>query len=439
MISDVAKMYRQILVDEYQTPLQRIVWRNNPTEDIKTYELLTLTYGTAPASFLATKVIHQLAELEESRFPIGAMIARRDFYMDDLITGANSIDEARTIRDQVSALLAKGGFVLRKWTSNREELLRDLPGQITDNSILELDKDGTAKTLGIKWNQSKDLFQYSIKISDSTSCTKRKILSIIARIFDPLGLLAPVIVTAKILIQELWKLQIGWDESLPLDILTKWSSYVTEMQQLNGFCVKRHVGGSESDSEIQLHGFCDASERAYGACVYIRIRNQNDLTQVYLLGAKSRVAPLKTVSVPRLELCGAQLLVQLVNRIKTSLVSEISKVYYWTDSSIALHWIKSIDKKLPVFVAHRVGEIQESTMPEEWNHVKTKENPADLSREVTPKELSGSRLWWSGPEWLKGSMPIDRQCPSEKFEESQSDDSMQQDKGCYADNGGTIK
>jgi len=184
---------------------------------------------------------------------------------------------------------------------------------------------------------------------------------------------------------------------------------VTEMQQLNGFCVKRHVGGTELDSEIQLHGFCDASERAYGACVYIRIRNQNNSTQVYLLGAKSRVAPLKTISVPRLELCGAQLLVQLVNRIKASLVSEVSKVYYWTDSSIVLHWIKSIDKKLPVFVAHRVGEIQESTMMEEWNHVKTKENPADLvSRGVTPKELRGSRLWWSGPEWLKGSIPIDR-------------------------------
>jgi len=101
-----------------------------------------LTYGTAPASFLATKVIHQLSELEESQFPIGAMIARRDFYMDDLITGANSIDEARTIRDQVAALLARGGFVLRKWASNSEELLRDVPGRITDNSILELDKDG---------------------------------------------------------------------------------------------------------------------------------------------------------------------------------------------------------------------------------------------------------------------------------------------------------
>jgi len=120
-------------MDERQTPLQRIVWRDDLTENIKTYELLTLTYGITLASFLVTKVIHQLFELEESRFPIGAMIARKDFYMDDL-SGANSIDEERTIRDQVAALLLKGGFILRKWASNSEELLRNIPGQIMDSS-----------------------------------------------------------------------------------------------------------------------------------------------------------------------------------------------------------------------------------------------------------------------------------------------------------------
>jgi len=426
MISDIAKMYRQILLDERQTSLQRIVWRDNPTEHIKTYELLTLTYGTTSASFLATKVIHQLSELEKTRFPIGATIAKRDFYMDDLLTGANSIDEARTIRDQVTALLLKGGFVLRKWASNSEELLRDIPGQIMENSILELDKDDTAKTLGVNWNRSKDSFQYLIKMSFSTLCTKRTVLSSIAQLFDPLGLLAPVIVTAKILIQELWKLQIEWDESLPSDILTRWSSYVIEMQQLNGFCVKRYVGTSDLVSGAQLHGFCDASKRTYGACVYLRTLDQNNSIQVHLLGAKSRVAPIKTVSIPRLKLCGAQLLVQLVNRIKASLIDEISKVHYWTDSSIVLHWIKSSNKKLPVFVAHRVGEIQEFSMLEEWNHVRTKENPADLvSRGVTPKELRESQLWWSGPAWLKNSISIQHQWPLEEFEEIPPDDSMQ--------------
>lgn len=417
--SDIAKMYRQIRLEDNQTPLQRIIWRDNPSEDIRTYELLTLTYGTAPASFLATKVIHQLADLEENQFPKGAAIARRDFYMDDLITGANSMEEALVIRNEVAAMLRKGGFILRKWAANHPELLRDIPGHVTDNAIMELDKDGTAKTLGVKWNHSKDAFQYSIQIARPVSCTKRLMLSSIAQIFDPLGLLAPVILTAKLLIQELWKLQMEWDESLPSDIFTKWLNYVADIQYLNEFGVQRQVIGEEPGAEIQLHGFCDASERAYGACVYMRSVGRSKI-QAHLLCAKSRVAPLKTVSIPRLELCGAQLLARLMSKIKASLDIKISKVHYWTDSSVTLHWIKATNKKLPVFVAHRVGEIQELTAVEDWNHVGTKENPADLvSRSTTAKELCSTQLWWHGPTWLNSQSQIERQLKLEVVEDQQ--------------------
>ncbi|XP_029659434.1 uncharacterized protein LOC115233264 [Formica exsecta] len=208
LTADIAKMYRQVLVNEAQIPLQRILWRNQVTDDIKTYELITLTYGTASASFLAIKVIQQLADLEENEFPIGASIARRDFYVDDLITGANSKEDALMIRDQAAALLKKGGFLLRQWASNSQELLKGIGESSTTNALLELDKDGTSKTLGIKWNPSKDVLQYAIsmELKGSNSHTKRSILSGIAQIFDPLGLLGPVIVVAKILIQKLWRL-----------------------------------------------------------------------------------------------------------------------------------------------------------------------------------------------------------------------------------------
>lgn len=402
MTADIAKMYRQVFIEDSQVALQRIVWRDKPSEELKTYELLTLTYGTAPASFLATKVIHQLAELEENQFPKGASIARRDFYVDDLITGANSIEEALVIRDQVTTLLLKGGFVLRKWMSNNKDLLKDLPGRTMENSVLELDKHDTAKTLGVKWNRSRDAFQYSIKIARPTSCTKRLMLSSISQIFDPLGLLAPIIVTAKILIQDLWKLQLEWDESLPTDLFSKWQDHMTDMQCLNDFCVRRRILGDDSDAEVQLHGFCDASERAYGACIYAQSVHRNGDAQAYLICAKSRVAPIKTISIPRLELCGAQLLARLMSKVKCALNIEVKSVHYWTDSSIVLHWIKANNKKLPVFVAHRVGEIRELTSVEEWNHVSTKENPADLvSRGSSTKELCSSQLWWNGPKWLE--------------------------------------
>jgi len=146
--ADIAKMYRQVLVEEDQVALQRIVWREEITKPIKIYEMLTVIYGTVPASFLATKSIQQLAELEVEQFPIGALIAMRDFYVDNLLSGADSITEAIIIHEQVTALLLSGGFVLRQWASNTEDLLRDIPGDITDNAILELDKDGSIKTLG---------------------------------------------------------------------------------------------------------------------------------------------------------------------------------------------------------------------------------------------------------------------------------------------------
>jgi len=422
LTADIAKMYRQVLLDETQIPLQRILWRDQATDDIKTYELVTLTYGTASASFLATKVIQRLADLEENEFPIGSSIARRDFYVDDLITGANSIEDALMIRNQTTALLKKGGFVLRQWASNSQEVLKDIKGPSITNAVRELDKDGTSKTLGVKWNPSKDVLQYAIsmELTRAHSHTKRSILSGIAQIFDPLGLLGPVVVVAKILIQKFWKLQIDWDESFPSDIHTEWSDYVMKIQALNDFSVQRKVITSGTDVRLELHGYCDASERAYGACVYIRSSKSKECLQVQLLCSKSRVAPLKTISISRLELCSAQLLAQLMVQVKNALELTITKTYYWTDSSIVLHWIKATNKKLPVFVAHRIGEIQELTSMDEWNHVGTKENPADLvSRGVAPDELKISRLWWNGPQWLQDDDAI-KCCPElPKVEESQ--------------------
>lgn len=357
LTADIAKMYRQVIVNENQVPLQCIVWRDHPTDEIKTYELLTLTYGMASASFPATRAIQQLAELEEIHYPIGALIARKDFYVDNLLTGANTKEEARKIRDETTALLQKGGFILRQWASNEEDLLAGMSVSSTSNQTLDLDKDGTTKTLGIKWNPTKNVFQYEIRLKSSRVYSKRIILSNIASIFDPLGLLAPVIITAKIMIQHLWKLKIDWDESLPSDIYTKWSDYVMKLQDLNGFAIQRAAISNGSDVRVELHGFCDASELAYGACVYVRSSNSRGRHHVQLLCAKSRVAPVKTISIPKAELCGAQLLTQFMSKVKSALDCTIEKTYYWTDSSIVLHWIKATNKKLPVFVAHRIGEI----------------------------------------------------------------------------------
>lgn len=302
LVADVAKMYRQVLVDESQVSLQRIIWREGLEGPMTEYELLTLTYGTGPASFLAIKSLRTLAEKEAKEFPVGSQIVLRDFYVDDLITGANTRAKALQIRDETSKLLLKGGFTLCKWASNDKELLEDIYNSSSTNSIRSLDKECIFKTLGIQWNPINDVFQYKISVDQSHTqrVTKRTILSHTSQIFDPLGLLGPYVVLAKMLMQKLWALRLDWDESLPIELHTEWSLYKSQFGQLNEIRIHRKVLGAPRTDLVEVHGFSDASQKAYGACVYMRVIDHEGVHHSRLLCSKSRVAPLKATSLPRL-------------------------------------------------------------------------------------------------------------------------------------------
>ncbi|XP_024869358.1 uncharacterized protein LOC112453047 [Temnothorax curvispinosus] len=415
-------MYRQIRLDPTQTSLHRVVWREDPSHNIKIGELLTLTYGTASASAIATESLEQLAKSKMDKYPKGAIAVLKGFYMDDFVYGEDDEEEVLKIHRQVTALLAEGGFRIRKWASNSSGVLKEISQSSSKDYLLELDKDGAAKTLGVVWNPSKDVFLYriSIKASATQSHTKRSILSQIAQIFDPLGLLGPVIITAKILMQRLWKMKIDWNETLPRQIRTEWSTYIHELQDLEKISIPRKIVRSGQGVRKEIHGFCDASEHAYGACVYMRSIGTDGVAEVHLICAKSRVAPLKVLSTPRLELQGAELLSELMEKVANALEGKIEEKFYWTDAKIVLYWIQASNKKLPVFVAHRVGSIQERTAVDNWRHVGSKENPADLiSRGISAKELMHSQLWWEGPQWLRcNDLPESQQKVTE-YDESQ--------------------
>ncbi|XP_043496457.1 uncharacterized protein LOC122520461 [Polistes fuscatus] len=316
--ADIAKMYRQIIIDPRDRKYQTILWRRQESDPVKTYRLNTVTYGTASASFLATRTLHQLASDEFDRFPRAAIALKEDFYVDDLLTGA------RTIRQ-------------------------------------------TIKTLGVNWNAAEDNIGYTVKrAADPSKVTKRVILSEISQLFDPLGLLGP--------------------------------EFRQNLHTLEEIRFARNVAGD--GEEMEMHGFCDASERAYGACIYVKTLGKNPTLR--LVCAKSKVAPLKTQSLPRLELCGALILSRLFKATKNALRrNDFCRTIFWTDSTVVLHWLNTPPHTLKTYVAHRVAEIQESTARELWRHVSSEHNPADLiSRGVTPAELRESKLWKSGPAWL---------------------------------------
>ncbi|XP_065094714.1 uncharacterized protein LOC135715326 [Ochlerotatus camptorhynchus] len=208
LVADIVKMYRQILVHPDDTLFQRILWRFSKLSPVQVYELLTVTYGLGPSSYLATRTLQQLAEDEGAAYPNGGPALKKNFYVDDFIGGAQSVEETIRLRTELDELLKKGGFELRKWTSNRLEVLQGLNDeQFGTQSALHFNPDESIMVLGIIWEPEADLLRFDsqIRISDEPP-TKRSILSDTAKLFDPLGLIAPVVVRARIIIQELWLL-----------------------------------------------------------------------------------------------------------------------------------------------------------------------------------------------------------------------------------------
>nr|CAI5867734.1 unnamed protein product [Callosobruchus analis] len=377
---------------------QLIVWRKNETDEIGHYRLNTVTYGTASASFLAVRSLQQVAHEHYESYPYAADAILSDFYVDDLITGSNEIESTIDLKHDISILLDSYGFPLRKWLSNSPHILEN---SISNENCYVMSDDDTRKTLGLLWCCTSDTLEYRVNEKDFAlpRLSKRTMLSAISKIFDPLGIISPVIITVKILIQELWQLKISWDDTVPPSVRNTWMTFTEGLTTLCEIKLPRQAI-LHSAARIELHGFCDASQRAYGACVYVRsITNNTWSTQ--LLCSKSRVAPLKTVSLPRLELCGALLLTRPMSKVLEAIKVSIDSVSYWTDSSIVLCWISAPPNTWKLFVSNHVSKIQGSTDVSQWRHVSSTDNPADLvSRGISASQLPSCKIWWHGPVWL---------------------------------------
>jgi len=409
LTADIQKMYRQVLVTRKDSDMQRILWRADPSLPIQIYRLVTLTYGTVPASFLATGCLKKISEEEAELFPIACKSVSQDFYMDDYLGGADSIEKTIQLRDELICVMKRAGMNLQKWLSNESCIIENLSEKESSDECMF--NYGTTKILGLYWNARNNMLQYKIKEYDeNTTTNKRKILAETAAIFDPLGLIGPIIVKAKLMIQNLWRIRLGWDDPLPDNIHNEWLNYRKGLSTLNTLTIPRKIICNQKIIYTEIHGFADASMKCYGACIYLRCKDDCGEYTTNLICAKSRVAPLKTISLPRLELCAALLLVRMINSLVPKLNLNIVRKHFWSDSKIVLAWIASPSTKWKTFVAHRVGEIQDTTSINEWSHVRTNDNPADIiSRGCDASKLANMVLWWHGPRWLsknKGEWPL---------------------------------
>lgn len=398
LTGDVEKMYRQCLINcGGDRDLQLILWREDEFKPIKTLRLNTITYGMASSSYLSTRCLWQLGE--ECSDPTIKKIIQHDFYIDDLITGASSESSLRYIHKSVSAALQKGCFNLRKFKTNLPSILDSTSSNSNDKLVVS----ESSSTLGIGWNPSTDKLHFPFKVpppSDDRTLTKRLILSSLFKIFDPLGLLSPCVIKAKVLLQQLWLHKLTWDDPIPSEIQNNWNKFAMAIPKISDLSLPRFVL-CDAPTSIELHSFSDASQNAYGACIYLRSVDSNNKITVLLLCSKSKVAPIKTATIPRLELCAALLSAKLCKAVRESLRCDIQTEVHWCDSTIVLAWLRSSFQNLKTFVSNRVSEICELTNSASWRYVPTASNPADLiSRGISPDQISSTTLWWSGPSYL---------------------------------------
>lgn len=401
---DVKKMFRQIGIIPEHWNLQRIFWRENSDEPLREYCLVTVIYGQTSSPINAIMVLHEGAEKMRNKYPRAVDFIKKDFYMDDGFSGAESEAEAIQLARELEIIFSSMKLPLDKWKSNSIELMTALKGDATSKFFEE---NGNQSILGIKWDLRTDEFTYRVKdMKPVAKWTKRNVLATTLSIYDPVGHLAPVLQTAKGFTQTLWKETRSWDEEVSAEFKNEWLKFLSQIKEIENVRVPRW-SGSSANTTFQLHGFADASARGFGAVIYVRTDDCKGNIAVRQIIAKSKVAPIKSVTIPRLELAAAHLLAKLMNHVRVMMEWENVPYHLYTDSMIVLQWLKREPCELKQFVANRIEEIQELTRKEKWSHVRSEDNPADLvSRGLTPREIVNNQLWWQGPHWLREPMAV---------------------------------
>ena len=303
----------------------------------------------------------------------------KSFYMDDCLKSVEDVDTMIRLATQLIEMCKRGGFRLTKFLSNSKAVLDSLPAsELSPTAILNLDGEGVERALGVHWDTANDMIIFSVQLKDAPY-TKRGIARTASSIFDPMGFLIPFILRAKLLLQELWRCGCDWDEVVGDKILSCWKKWLEGTQHIAKIRLPRCYNlCSEPVQEIQLHIFCDASELAYGAVAYLRFSYKTGGHNTSFVMAKSKLAPIKFITLPRLELNSAVTAVRLFRNVIREIALPIEGIFFWTDSVLVLQYITNKVHRPKVYVANRQNEILESSTEEQWRHVPGKTNPADV-------------------------------------------------------------
>lgn len=393
LTTDIEKAFLHIQLDEDDRDFTRFLWLSdpsNPDSSWTTYRFKSVLFGATCSPFMLNATLLKHLQLHKDR-PISAIV-ERDLYVDNILSSFENETDMITFFHETRALMGSANFNLRSWNSNSQKL-RDLAA---NKQVLEDCRQ--TKVLGMLWNTENDTILFQHKPIPATNVTtKREILHHISKIYDPLGLLLPVTIRAKILIQQLWTAKLEWDTVVPELLHQSWNKLAEDINKTMHLTLPRYYFHGnrpmKTNNRPTLHVFVDASTNAYGAAAYICNGNQSSLVL-----AKSRVAPLKKLTLPRLELLSAVLGSRLSKHIEETF--ETAETHFWTDSQIVLCWLEST-KSLTKFVLNRVTEIHRLSANRKWRYCPTGDNPADLlTRGISFQQYVANELWNYGPKWL---------------------------------------
>ena len=403
VVCDIAEMYLRIGIAPEDKRFHRFLWRGiDQARQPEVYEFDRVVFGVNSSLFQAQFVLQHHAKKFQDAFPMAAETILKSTYMDSVLDEADGLE----LHSQLSHLLSKAGMHTRKWLSNCAGVLKEIP--IKDRKAeVDLDRDylPCAKTLGVWWHADEDVFTFKKNApGDGMKYTKRNFLSKIANLFDPIGFLAQFTIRAKILLQEMWTAGLEWNQDFNEPLTSSARAWFDELKDLKVRIPRCLMEKSRPVDTVTLHTFVDASEAAYGAVVYARYCYKDGAISTNIVAAKTRVAPSKATSIPRLELMGAVTGIRLSTRISKVLELTSSQPVFWSDSLSVLWWVRGRSWEFKPFVANRVGEIQSHSSPEQWRYVPTNLNQADiLSRGMKATDLVDCDRWWRGPEFLHQS------------------------------------
>ena len=419
VVVDIESMFHQVKVREEDQDNLRFLWWKGSTDDPPEEYVMTVhIFGAADSPCAANSTLKRTADDNEKDFdPMTIKSLRRNFYVDDVLKSVPTPGAAIQLASQLVELCARGGFNLTKFMSNDRQVLAEIPVEKRAEPFLNLDLDELPvnRALGVRWNIESDTFGFKVVELDKPN-TMRGVLSTIASVFDPLNFAAPVMLPAKQIMQSLWRHKLPWDQPISGEVLKKWENWKSYLPLLEDISVPRCYF-SRPDHEgvrLQLHHFCDASEAGYGTASYLRIEYPNGLIECAFVIGKSRNAPIKSITIPRLELQGALLAARIDSAVRSELEFNFEKVIFWTDSMIVLNYIRNESRRFQTYVANRVTEIRELTHPDQWRHCAGTINPADdVSRGLEMDEFLRNDRWLKGPSFLRDA---DKKWPENKFD-----------------------